>query len=167
MDTTTLNWDSKRAANEPLLPLVILELDMGDRVIGAVMPPEDSVNFGEAFDADVDFDAEVYFLGGGSAIERSARLLSVDEIGESSQPSQADVLGAVGQAELPVIALELDNGDKAMSTLVGQEYLLNKPVREFVTFAGLGIDDALEKARGRIVRWSLTGRRLRLEAEQT
>lgn len=162
MENIRSNWLTEQMRRSSLLPMVRLALPMADRLWSFVALDTNAL-VGGYFDADVDYDAEVYFDPGGVYYERSARLLSIDGIEQGVRTFDSAVLGSWGQSERPSIHLTVDNGDGEMSRMIGQEYVLNQSMTTYLTFPSLSASDALSKSVGAVQRWLLTSKQLQLE----
>lgn len=165
METVRSNWETERLVNSTVLPLVVLRLAMGDRIYGVVKPNAGAALSAGYYDADVFFDADVLFNADGGSLEDSARLVSVDAVEQTSRPIDTNVLGSFSQGERPSASFVLDNGDKEMSKIAGQEYILRQEALVYATFPGLDTLDALLKSKGSITTWTLTKASFRVEFE--
>ncbi len=165
MEAYTPTWLDQQLARKPVLPLVVVSLPMGDRFYSVIHPGAGITDVASPLDADVALDADVPWNGGGLALEIAARLISLDGVEDSGVPIETDIVAALGQAQRVAASVDLDNRDGAMSTLVGREYLLNQTADIYLTFPGLGIEDALRKLHCQVVRYALTKRSLRLDLE--
>lgn len=154
----------KQQENVPLLPQVVLDLPMSSRFWGFVTPIAADLS-GVDFDAGADFDADVFFDGGIAILEISDRLVSVGPIGESSHPVQQHILGARGQAERASVQIIVRNDDRAMSDMIGREYVLQQSLYVYFNFPNTDWSYALRRFTGHVARWTLTSKTLTLEAE--
>lgn len=155
-------WHDKQLEGRRLIPQIIVQLPMGDRVYSYLNPainrpigtnPSPSATFNTA-----DFT-------GRPIVEVSDRLVELKPVEESVQPLDQDVLGAWGQAQRPKLDFELANGDETMGEMVGQEYILNQKVFLFFGFPNLDWDYSMLRYSGTVSRITLTKARLRIEAE--
>ena len=89
----------------------------------------------------------------------------MDAVEQTSRPIDTNVLGSFSQGERPSGAAVFDNGDREMSKIVGQEYVLRKEALVYATFPGLDTLDALLKSKGSITTWTLTKASFRVEFE--
>ena len=161
MEPRSVAFHNAQLNDLPLLPQVILRLPMGDRAYGFVSPETNASigtnPVGASFESG-DFTAV-------PVLAREARLLDLSPIEESIQPLDPDVLGSWGQNARPTLQFSLDNGDKAFSTIVGQEYVLNQSAFLFVGLPGLGWDQSMLRFSGNVQRFTLSKRAIRIEAE--
>lgn len=146
MDPVTVRWHTRQLQRATLLPLVKLSTAMGERLWSYVAPIVET------------WGSEIF-------LEMSARLIGLSEIESSARQKDAAVLGAWGQSEHGEVSFEVSNGDGVMSDVVGREYLLNKAATAYFTFPGSDMvyTDALAKATGRVSRWTLTAKSLKID----
>ena len=163
METTTAGWQSKRLERRTLLPFVRLSCPMGDRLWGFTTPNVATALVGGLFDGDVFFDANTSFDPGGLYLERSARLISVSGLDQGVRTFDSAVLGSWGQAERVRAIFVASNGDRAMSTMIGREYVMNQVGRVYLSFPVLDITEAMLAREGRVQRWTLTALTLTVE----
>lgn len=164
MELVRSAWETNRLANATALPVVVLRLPMGDRAWGFVKPGIGT--FGSGFyDADKHFDGDQFFDADSVVLEDAARLLSVDGVEQTARPVDSSVLGSFSQAERPIGAFEVENGDREMSKLIGREYVLRQTAVCYATFPGLDGVDALQKNKGLVTSWTLRKASLRIEFE--
>lgn len=148
------------------MPLVVLRTPMGDRVMGITAPNIGQALSGGYFDADIDYDADRFFDADGVVLEESDRLLGLSGLSSSLRAVDGAILGSYTSAERGTVTAELHNGDKAMSAVVGQEYVLRQTLTAYATFPGLNVLEAMTKRSARVTRWVLTKRSLVVEGEQ-
>lgn len=166
MDARRPAWHTAQIAGARPMPLAVLRTPMGDRIWGLTWPSIGQALSGGYLDAEVDLDADRYLDADGIVLEESDRLLAVTGLTSSLRPVEGGLLGSYTAAELPAVTVELDNGDKAMSALIGREYVLHQPLTVYAAFPGSDVLDALPKRAGHVTRWVLTKRSLVLEAEE-
>mgnify|MGYP001612440502 CR=1 FL=1 len=164
-ERTSYEWQDKQIAGASPVAIVSYRLDMGE-VYYAERPLRDSELpvYGATFKATVKFKGTVLFSGGRTVLENAGRLRSVSSARESIAPVETALAASSGRIEQPEVLAELDNGDAGLSVLVGEHYLLGKPARLLVGFAGLDIRHALVRATGHISRVRLTARTMTIEA---
>lgn len=163
MEPRSRLFHAKQLEGQRVVSQVVLRLAMGDRVWGIINP---AINdpIGTATDTStMTFEQDDYT--GVPILEVSDRLIGINPLQESIQPLDQDVLGAWGQSQRTVLKFDLSNGDTKMTTMVGQEYVLNQSVSMFVGFPGLGWDYAQQRYHGTINRITLTKNALTIEAE--
>ena len=165
METTTFAWDRLRRSGTTPIPVVVLRLPLGERYYSVIHPGDDIVTYGTAWSATVAFSASTTYDGGGAVADRGARVLAVDGITEASIANTADMLAAVSQAERAHVRVELDNRDRAMSAMVGREWVIGRTMDVYLGFPGLRASQSLRRFTGPIDRYTLTSRALILEAE--
>lgn len=163
MEPRSPRFHDKQLAGRRVVPQVLLRLPMGDRYWGLRNPArEDPI--GTVLDtSQMTFTQSEYT--GVPVLERSPRMISIEPLQETIQPLDQDVLGAWGQAQRTILKFELHNDDRAMSRMVGEEYVLNQPVSMFVGFPGLEWDYSQQRYKGTVNRLTLTKNRLVVEAE--
>ena len=164
-DTVSIEWEAKRRENATLIPLAVIRTPMGDYFFAPVHSGYDLISLGIDYDADVSFDAEEYFDGGAPILERRGRLLSLRGLEERAVSDEADFLASFAQSERPSLSLELENDDGKMSEVAGREYLLGRTCEVYWLFPGLLAAQSPRKFSGKIARWELSKRALRIEAE--
>ncbi len=165
MDQRSPAWYTQQLASARPMPLVVLRTPKGDHIYGLATPDVGQALSGGAFDADVAFDASRFFDAQGIVLEESDRLLDLGGITSTLRAIDGAVLGSYTATERPTMTAELANGDKAMSLLVGREYLLGQTLVAYVTFPGLDVLNAMIKRTATIATWTLTKGSLLLEAD--
>jgi hypothetical protein len=160
----TFPWLDAQQRRVSLVPIVRIRFGLGDRYFTPV-DASTLVPVGVSYDADRIFDADVYFDGGIAALARSGRLLALTNLRESAKAFNAEILASYGQQERNAVSFQLDNEDKFFSKILGQEYLLHRPVQIYLTFAGLDLAFAMSRFLGRVVRADLSADMLAIDAE--
>ena len=156
-------FDDKRRDPEAVpVAVYMLLLDMGGRIYTAGDVPTTLLSEGAYFDASVDFDSDVYFDGGVSAVEIAARVVSFGEVSERSLPIGTEMLQSFGESERSAFELTLSNEDGALSPMLADEILLGRTGMLLLGYVGLGLSDYLEKYRGAVETWTLDGSTLTL-----
>lgn len=163
MEPRTRYFHDKQLAQRMLVPQVVLRSKMGDRVWGFVNPDINDPIGTVLTSSEVEFTQSEFSTE--PILERAPRLVSLSPLQESTQPLDQDVLGSWGQGQRSVLTCEADNGDLAMTAMVGKEYLLNQPIYLFVGFPGLEWDYSQLRYSGSVHRVTLTKNRVRVEAE--
>ena len=161
MEPRSTAFHDAQLDNQELLPQVVLRLPMGDRYYGFIAPETNAPIGTDPTGAS--FDTTLY--SSTPVISQEARLLELSPIEESIQPLDPDVLGSWGQSQRPTLQFELANDDQSMSSIVGNEYILNQGVALFLGMPQLGWDQAMQRFSGTVQRFRLTKRALRVEAE--
>lgn len=162
MEQRSAAWLAQALAGARPLPVARLRTAMGERVWGLTTP--EAASAGGAFDAAQPFDADQPFDAGSVVLEGAARLLRLEGPATAVQPN-AQLLGAYTASERAVVTVEIHNRDRAMSRLIGEEYVLRQLLETGVTFPGLPAHHVLVKATATVTRWRLRKRSLVLEAE--
>ena len=163
MELTRPDWETQRLARRTMIPIVRQVTPLGDRVFGFTRPNVGDALVGGFFSADVDYDHDVFFNPDGLYLERSSRLLTVSGIEHGVRTLDSAVLGSWGQAETPRATYTVTNGDKKMSQMIGEEYIINQVSVVLLTFPTLDVLDALQVREGRVQRWTLTSAKLTVE----
>lgn len=161
MERYTLAWDQKRR-DPSAVPIAayILDTDMGSRVwTQGVIPIAILGSIGTEWDAEIEFDAEVYFNGGASLMNLEPRVLNFSTLTQRMLPVGYDLFAGSGEAERAGFSVTLANEDALLSQMLAEEYVLNKIGRLLLGYVGLDICDYVLKYRGRVVRWTLSGNR--------
>lgn len=140
-------WVTAMLDGRAMVPVLVLHTGQGDRIYGKYWP-----GLSWQFDAPV--------------IDRGARLLNVTAIEQTAEPIGSAVLGSWAQIELPHATVELDNTDKQMSKMIGQEFLLGKDAEIYLTFNGISPDHAIRKITGQIRQWTLRKRSVTLDIQK-
>jgi hypothetical protein len=146
-EVISTEWLTAALGGRSMVPVLVLHGGLGDRIYGQYWP-----GLSWQFDAPV--------------IDRGARILSLSNFVQSTDPLGNATVGSWAQTELPHATVELDNADLQMSAMVGLEYLLGKDVEIYMTFNGLSPDDAVRKISGQVRQWILTKRSLKLEIQR-
>lgn len=155
-------WHDKQLEGRRIIPQVIIQLPMGDRVYGNVNP---NINRPIGTNASPGATFDTAQFTGRPIVEVADRLVDLKPVEESVQPLDQDVLGAWGQAQRPKLDFDLSNGDESMGEMVGTEFILNQKVFLFFGFPNLDWDYSMLRYSGSISRITLTKARLRIEAE--
>lgn len=161
MDPTTLAFDQQRL-DPNAIPIVayLLETSMGPRIwTRGVIPSAIANTEGAYYDAEVPFDADVYFDGGIAALEVLPRVVDFSPLAQRTVPIGTDLLIAMGEAERASFSVSLVNDDSKLSQMLAEEYVLNRLGKVLVGYIGLAITDYIEKYRGRVQRWRIQGTR--------
>lgn len=166
MDYRRPAWHTAQLADQRPMPLVVLRTPMGDRVWGLITHDVGQALGGGYFDADVAFDSDLYLDADGIILEQSGRLLDLGDLASSLRPVDGGLLGSYTASERPTMSVEVHNGDRAMSRMIGQEYVLGQQLVAYAIFPSLDVTDAMPKRTAHVTTWTLTRRSLRLEAEE-
>ena len=161
MEQTTLAFDQART-NPSAAPVVayVLETPMGSRVWTHGVIPETVLGVtGTYFDADVEYDADVYFDGGDAPMELLPRVLEFGPIAKYTAPFGSEILAGIGEGERASFRVSLANEDGKISQFLAEEFVLGQTGRVLLGFLGLPLTDYIEKYRGQVQRWTITGLR--------
>jgi len=161
MEQTTLAFDQARL-NPSAVPVVayVLETPMGTRLwTRGVIPSIVLGVTGVYYDAEVEYDADVYFDGGPNLMELLPRVLEFGSIAKYTALFGSEIIAGIGEGERASFRVSLANEDGKISQFLAEEFVLGQTGRVLVGFLGLDLTDYVEKYRGQVQRWTITGLR--------
>jgi len=161
MEITTLAFDQARL-NPGSVPVVayVLQTPMGSRLwTQGVIPPTLQAMTGTYFDAEILYDADAYFDGGTGMMELLPRILDFGSIAKYTAPFGSEIIAGIGEGERASFRVSVANEDGKISQFLAEEFVLGQTGRVLMGFLGLDLTDYVEKYRGQVQRWTITGLR--------
>lgn len=161
MEQTTVAFDQARL-NPSAVPVVayVLSTPMGARLwTKGVIPSTLQAMTGTYFDAEVLFDADIYFDGGTGMMELLPRVLDFGAIAKYTAPFGSEIVSGIGEGERASFRVTVANEDGKISQFLAEEFVLGQMGRVLLGFLGLDLSDYVEKYRGQVQRWTITGLR--------
>jgi hypothetical protein len=156
MIRTTLAYDQARMdrSRQPVA-LYRLLTPLGARVWATGRIPDGVVSAGVPLDAAVASDAEIPWDAGAPYLEAEPRILRWGALSERALPIGSDLLVGLGESMRSGFSVTVANEDGAISRLIAEEYLLFAEATILLGYSGLALSDYIERASGRVSRWTL------------